>query len=73
MPNNNTITITSAVEFPIDLKATLESKLIVRFGQYPFVYQIDNSILAGLTARLGDTEITLDLKSEIEHIQSELI
>ncbi len=67
------IIITSAVVFPDDLKSQLESKLRVKIGDFPFVYEVDSSLIAGLQVSYGDTELHYDLKSEIEYLTNELV
>ena len=68
----NKINITSAILFPEDLKSSLESKMIAKFGDYPFVYSVDESIVAGLKIQFNDTEYRYDLAGEITHIEAEL-
>jgi F0F1-type ATP synthase delta subunit len=68
-----TITITSAVAIPDDLKQTLETKVTKKIGNFPIAYELDSSLIAGLQIRFGDTEYHYDLKSEIEYLTSELV
>jgi F0F1-type ATP synthase delta subunit len=70
----HTIIITSSVEFPTELKSTVEEKLTKKFnGHYYFEYKVDKDLIAGFQVKLGDTELHFDLKSEIEYIQNELV
>jgi F0F1-type ATP synthase delta subunit len=67
------IIITTAAPVPQELKPQLESKLVAKIGNYPFVYDIDESLIAGLQVSFGDTEYHYDLKSEIEYLTNELV
>jgi F0F1-type ATP synthase delta subunit len=67
------IKIVSAIQFPEELKSTLESKLVAKIGNYPFEYSVDSSLIAGLKIQFNDTQYKYDLASEINHIQAELL
>jgi F0F1-type ATP synthase delta subunit len=70
---SQSIIITSAVEIPSELKSTLEQKLSIKIGKFPFEYKIDSTLVAGIVVNFGDTEYRYDLKSEIEYIQNQLV
>jgi F0F1-type ATP synthase delta subunit len=67
------IIITTVTPVSQDLKQILESKLKAKIGDYPFVYTLDESLIAGLQVSFEDQEYHYDLKSEIEYLSNKLV
>ena len=66
------IIVTSSVEISPENKSTLEQKLKTKIGDYPIVYKVDSSLIAGFTVNFGDTQYNYDLHSEIKNVENNL-
>lgn len=64
----NTATITSAVELSAEQREAIVTKLSARHAGLQFCWQIDPSLLAGITVQIGDNLTDSSVKSRIERI-----
>ncbi|MFI3243530.1 MAG: F0F1 ATP synthase subunit delta [Akkermansia sp.] len=64
----NTATITSAVELTPAQRETIIAKLSARHAGLQFCWQIDPSLIAGMTVQIGDNLTDSSVKSRIERI-----
>lgn len=67
-----TATITSAVPLTAEEQAAIEAKLNARQSGLSYEWQVDSSLIAGLTVKVGDNVTDASIRTRIEQLTKNL-
>ena len=67
-----TATITSAVPLTAEEQAAIEAKLNARRAGLSYEWQVDSSLIAGLTVKVGDNVTDASIRTRIEQLTKNL-
>lgn len=68
----HTATITSAVPLTAEEQAAIEAKLNARQSGLSYEWQVDSSLIAGLTVKVGDNVTDASIRTRIEQLTKNL-
>ena len=68
----HTATITSAVPLTAEEQAAIEAKLNARKSGLSYEWQVDSSLIAGLTVKVGDNVTDSSIRTRIEQLTKNL-
>ena len=68
----HTATITSAVPLTAEEQAAIEAKLNARKSGLSYEWQVDSSLIAGLTVKVGDNVTDASIRTRIEQLTKNL-
>ena len=68
----HTATITSAVPLTAEEQAAIEAKLNARQAGLSYEWQVDSSLIAGLTVKVGDNVTDASIRTRIEQLTKNL-
>ena len=68
----HTATITSAVPLTAEEQAAIEAKLNARQSGLSYEWQVDSSLIAGLTVKVGDNVTDSSIRTRIEQLTKNL-
>ena len=68
----HTATITSAVPLTAEEQATITAKLNARQAGLSYEWQVDSSLIAGLTVKVGDNVTDASIRTRIEQLTKNL-
>ena len=68
----HTATITSAVPLTAEEQAAIETKLNARQSGLSYEWQVDSSLIAGLTVKVGDNVTDASIRTRIEQLTKNL-
>ena len=69
---SHTATITSAVPLTAEEQAAIEAKLNARQSGLSYEWQVDSSLIAGLTVKVGDNVTDSSIRTRIEQLTKNL-